>query len=61
MDSLTEKLNKTRNPQERIVLECCELQENVIVERACYWVERLLQIIAEENWFCFRNSDPVAI
>ncbi len=49
MDSLTEKLNKTRNPQERIVLECCELQEKVIVERACYWVERLLQIIAEEN------------
>ena len=47
MDSLAQKFNKTRNGQERIVLDDCELQEKVVVEKACYWVERLLQIIAE--------------
>ena len=44
MVSFAQKLNKQHNPYERIVLEKCELQENVVEEKVLYWVERLLQI-----------------
>lgn len=44
MVSFAQKLNKQRNPYERIVLEKCELQENIVEEKVLYWVERLLQI-----------------
>ena len=45
MNGYAQKLNKLRNTRERIVLEKCELQEDVIVNHVCYWIQKVFEVV----------------
>ena len=45
MNDYALKLNKLRNTHERIVLEKCELQEDVIVNQVCYWIQKVFEVV----------------
>lgn len=46
MNSWAQKLNGNRDVYDkRVLLECCELQEKVIVERTSDWIKKILEIL----------------
>ena len=42
MNYYAEKLGRKRDPHERIVLETCEIQEDVIANLAHDWIKKIL-------------------
>lgn len=45
MNNYAKKLKKQRKTYERIVLEKCDLQEDVIVNQARHWIQKVLEFV----------------